>query len=224
MRSLFLSPAAPAAAALALLSLAVARPAAAQNIVTNGDFESPTVLSGFGFDSFAGGSSFTGWDVEGAGVVLVGGFWQPASGSQSVELNLFAAGGIAQNLTTVPGQSYLLSFEMAGQPGIGPAIKEIQVFWDDSLSGTFTFDTTGKALNDMGWVNQQLTLTATGTTTSLRFVGSVPDTGDGGPGLDDVRVTAIAAAAPEPGTLLLTASLLLPLAGGALRRRYARSG
>ncbi len=159
-------------------------------LVTNGGFEDPD-FAGAWRAYFEGSTELTGWEILGAGVVQVGTSWQPAAGNYSVELNFYAAGGIYQYLPTVPGQDYLLTFDMAGQPDVGPPVKGLEVYWDGEWVGSFDFDTTGHSFLDMGWTTQAVWLPpATGEYTSLVFYGSVPDSGDGGPAIDNVSVVA----------------------------------
>lgn len=209
--------------AWAVVAMGLTTVPAKAELVTNRGFESPSF--GASFLTYGPGSpQLTGWAIDGAGIVHVGTFWQHASGNHSVELNLFAAGGISQTLATTPGEQYQLSFDMAGQPDIGPAVKQMQVFWDGNLLSTFTVDTTGRSTSNMGWVGHTLLLPpATSSATVLRFFGSVPAIGDGGPALDNVSVVIPAGSpapdAPEPGSLVLLSLGALGLVGYAWRRR-----
>jgi choice-of-anchor C domain-containing protein len=156
----------------------------AQDIVTNGDFETPD--AGPGWVVYHAGQTFGGWTVE-SGTVEHKGVWQDARGRQSVDLTGVGAGAIYQDLATVPGQTYQLRFAMAGNPGGGPAVKRMEVWWGDTGVDTPSFDTTGRTSDDMGWRYQQYSVTATAAVTRLRFKSLIE--GVWGPALDDVSVT-----------------------------------
>jgi hypothetical protein len=94
-------------------------------------------------------------------------------------------GFLSQTISTVPGQSYLLSFWL-DSPGGTP--NEFQVSWN----GNPVFDQTN--VPALGWTNMQFTLLATETNTDLEF-GFRND-----PyyfGLDDISVTVISTPSPR---------------------------
>jgi choice-of-anchor C domain-containing protein len=152
------------------------------NVVTNGDFEVPN--AGSSFVTYRAGQTFGGWVVESGSVDHVGRLWQAANGNQSVDLSGEGAGAIYQDLPTIPGQTYLLRFAMAGNPEGGPAIKRIEIWWDTTLVDTLSFDTTGRSKSSMGWVYHEYTVVATTNVTHLRFKSLT--SGAFGPALDDV--------------------------------------
>jgi hypothetical protein len=158
--------------------------------------------------------------LTGAGIIHVGTFWQHAGGNHSVELNFNAAGGISQSVATTPGQRYNLEFDMAGQTNLGPTVKEMQIFWDGSLVSTQTFNVSGHSLAAMGWEHRSVFLpAATSASTVLRFYGSGPVSGDGGPGLDNVSLSL---AVPEPSSFLLFSLGLAALASQRCRLKSNR--
>ena len=156
-----------------------------QNIVTNGDFETPN--AGSSWIVYSAGQTFGNWTVESGTVEHYGPVWKAANGSQSVDVTGVSAGALYQDLSTSPGQTYLLRFAMAGNPGGGPAIKQMEVWWGATKLDTLSFDVTGHSDNNMGWVYHQYSVVATANATRLRFKSLID--GVWGPTLDDVSVT-----------------------------------
>ena len=116
----------------------------------NGSFESGGVVPCNTFNIPAGSTLITGWTVSvgnidwlGAPVPACG--WQASNGIASLDLVGSAAGGIggiSQTFDTVPGQTYVLSFDLAGNFGAPPVIKPLAVTIN-GVTTNFTFDTTG---------------------------------------------------------------------------------
>jgi hypothetical protein len=60
---------------------------------------------------------------------LNGGYWQPAEGRTSIDLNGLNAATIAQEVATTAGQTYRLEFMMAGNTEVRPRVKTLDVYW-----------------------------------------------------------------------------------------------
>lgn len=176
----------------------------------NGSFESGPNPGGFTTLS-AGDTSITGWTVTGSSVDYIGSYWQAADGSRSLDLSGNAAGGVEQTIATVAGQSYKVTFDLAGNPDGAPTIKTIDVTYDGG-SAAFNFDTTGHTESSMGWTPESFVFTATGASTTFDF--SSADATPYGPALDNVSISAV----PEPATWAVMTIGLIGL-GGVLRRR-----
>jgi choice-of-anchor C domain-containing protein len=173
----------------------------AQNLVTNGSFETATVDPGSGLISLVSGSTaIAHWTVGGAGIDYIGGFWQPAEGKRSLDLSALDPGSIQQGFGTIPGWQYLVTFALAGNSGGGPTVKSLRVS-AGGQSKDFSFDTTGRSTTNMGWTVKSWTFTATSAWTVLQFQALTP--GAYGPALDNVRVTK---ASPLQGPNLLLLS------------------
>lgn len=78
---------------------------------------------------------------------------------------------------------------MAGNPA-ACGTKDLQLTVDpstgSSTTGTYEFDTTGKTMDAMGWVQKSFTFMATGTTVDLIFESLTLSPGAMGPALDNV--------------------------------------
>jgi len=188
--------------------------AVSANIVQNPGFESPGTFVG----TFQPFTTLADWSIDAGSIDLINTYWQPASGSYSIDLAGNAPGTISQVLTTTPGAKYDLSFKMAGNPDGSPKIKTVQVFWGGVSEGMFTFDTTGKDHTTMGWVSQGKTgLVASGASTVLKFV-DVSGTDYYGAALDDIVVEPqqSTTAVPEFPTMALPVALIVGMLGAVL--------
>ncbi|MCS6865847.1 MAG: choice-of-anchor C family protein [Gemmataceae bacterium] len=191
---------------------------ASASIIINGSFEQGTNLPPTnGFVTLSSGSTaITGWTVGGAGIDWIdNGYWNASQGLRSLDLSAVNAGSISQTFSTIPGQAYLVQFDMAGNTDGGPAIKTLTA---DVGAGpiTFSFDTTGRSRpGNMGWETKSFVFTATSSTTTLTFTSTV--TTAFGPALDNVSVTPI----PEPMSLMVLGGLMVSGLAAVRRRKAA---
>ena len=140
--------------------------------------------------------------------------WTAKDGSLSIDVSGWSAGSISQSFATQMGQTYDVTFWLAGNPDGGPTIKTVQVS-AGSVSGLqYTFDTTGHNHTNMGWVEKAFSFTATGTNTTLTFTSL--NATHYGPAIDLVNVEK--ATVPDPGVLFLLAPGLIGIA--TLKRKY----
>ncbi len=179
---------------LAGATLAFATPAAAQQLVTNGGFETGS-LTGF---TQTGNTGFTGVS-SGSGI--------PASGTYAAFFGPIGSnGGITQALATTSGQSYLISFDLQNLNGGSN-------FYDVLFGGVSLFSASNSGA--FGYTNFSTTATATGASTLLAFnFRNDPSFFT----LDNVSVTAVNGAVPEPATW---AMMLIGFGaiGASMRRR-----
>ncbi|MFO0851882.1 MAG: choice-of-anchor C family protein [Gemmataceae bacterium] len=203
-----------------VLAIGVAVPAAHGQSVVNGSFElgSPSD-GGQGFTQLSSGSTaITGWSVGGAGVDWIGIYWQPSAGNRSVDLSALSAGSISQSgISTVIGQPYRISFDMAGNPtpGFGSPIKNMSVQATGGSVQNYTFDTTGRTTTNMGWTTMVYDFVASSTNTTLTF--SSLDLTPTGPAIDNVTIIPV----PEPTSVLAVAAVAGLGVRAARRRRAA---
>jgi choice-of-anchor C domain-containing protein len=202
----------------------------ADNLILNGSFESPAVApcsdpyncSGEGFEDItpSNGPVIPGWTVGGDGIDLNNNHWQAEDGSQSVDLAGDAPGSVSQTVATVAGQTYTLSWWMAGNPDNGAAIKTMDVYWGGALVDSPTFDITDQTDASMGWVEEQVNVIATSTSSSVEFAdASEPPSGFGAT-LDNVSLvpastnttlsTALSASSPTVAGVETVPSSVVP--------------
>jgi choice-of-anchor C domain-containing protein len=154
----------------------------------DGSFEYPLAQPNW-FTNYTAGQAIGPWRVtKGSVEVIDDGYWQPAEGDQSIDLNGEDVGAVSQTFTTIPGQNYTLTYQLAGNP-VGTAWKTGRVLIDGRNVQNFAFNVTGKSFTNMGWTRQQVTFQATNSTTTLTFDSTTADPAFG-PAIDDVQVTA----------------------------------
>jgi choice-of-anchor C domain-containing protein len=165
----------------------------------NGDFE---VGGGCGNLYDVTGTTLTGWTVSTGNIDWEAapscGGWAPSSGTHSLDLvgQGFGYGGIQQTFDTVPGVTYLVLFDLAGNPGL-PVVKPLAVTVNGVVRN-FTFDTTGRTALDMGWTTKSFTFVASSASSTISFVSDVSGLGganNAGAALDNVRIAPTASAA-----------------------------
>ena len=169
---------------------------AGNNLVVNGGFEEPALSSG-SYDIYP---SIPGWSlVYGAFEVQNHVAGNPYEGNQHLELDAYRNANIYQDITTLPGKHYTLTFAFSPRPGV--ADNKLQISWNGNIIDTLSKSGTGKYNTD--WALYTYDLTATGTTTRLGFENlDSPDSY--GTYLDAVSVTQVeSTSVPEFPTVAL---------------------
>jgi choice-of-anchor C domain-containing protein len=183
------------AAIVACTAIGAFSPAAhaAPELIINGGFESSANAFAGSFMTYYTG--LDGWTINTGSVDLINTYWAPAAGNFSLDLNGEGSASISQSFITEIGKTYNVSFSMAGNPdNSSDNIKTISA--NVTAPNVFSFDIAGKSSANMGWVTQTFSFVATGTSSTLTFVGDPANTFYGA-ALDQVSVMQ---AVPEPET------------------------
>lgn len=191
-------------AGFCLSALCIATGAQA-NLLTNGSFENGSfVPNGDNTMSLTNGATaMTGWTVIGDSLAWIGDpnpFSLTASdGIKFLDLTDYPVnapfGGVSQDIATVEGAFYRLSFSLGSSNLYGrPAALTASA---GDTTQLFTSALTGTN-ND--WAAQSMTFMATGSTTTVSLLGTI---GFAYIGLDDVSVELISTPVPEPSSVVL---------------------
>lgn len=193
-------------AALATATVAfAATPALAStplDTFTNGTFEPGTTSAFITLGAGAGSPTYiSDWTVKSGNVDLIGTYWQqPPGGGYSLDMNGNIPGAISQQFDTTAGVTYAVQFYLAGNPAGGPATKTLDVSATGGplVSVGFT-NTSNTSLTSMGWVLEDYTFIASGSSTTLTFTSTTTSGSPQwyGPAIGEVSVTPIAASGAE---------------------------
>ncbi len=188
---------------VAAVSVAAVAPLGAahadNNLIVNGDFETPALDPSRGLQTFeTGGTIDGGFTVTRGNVDLTARTFYNTpvhGGNQALDLNGFGPGTITQAISTTPGRTYQLTFFLAANPG-----------QPDRYRGPRTLDVTagaGPALSYSApatqtyFVMETQSFVADGMSANIVFASTTPDIA--GPILDDISVVDAAfAASPTP--------------------------
>jgi hypothetical protein len=204
--------------ALSALALALCVAASAQNILVNGSFEDPTV-NGTADDGtglyWYGLGPVAPW-TNGNLLVLQNRtpFWSGTDGTHYANLQYSQVFTIGQDVNTVAGQQYRLTFDLSSDMFSGDlADCKVGVRWNGVTLATFT--PTTHAGTTLTWDSESLLIDSTQALGHLDFYDVNNFTDFNGPLLDNIQLVAV----PEPASM----SLLGLGAVALLRRKSDRS-
>ncbi|MBU7585318.1 MAG: DUF642 domain-containing protein [Nostoc sp. TH1S01] len=204
-------------AALMSLGIVSSASAASLNLLVNGGFESPDIRP----NSYSTINPIPGWSLTsdsapGSGIEIQDNIaGSPFEGNQFVELDGRAVSGIFQNISTVVGRQYQLSFAFSARPGT--ADNRLNVFWDGATVANLTASGAGRS--NSNWNVYTYNLVANDTTTTLRFDNFGELSNSRGSYIDDVRLVAVAV--PESGAILGVLMVGVFGASSAIKRKQA---
>jgi hypothetical protein len=194
--------------------------AMAQNLVQNPGFETGTF--GPWVASPYGGNGGGGWVVSSgagahSGTHYVSTGCNGSEGGTCIAAYPGTGGWLYQDLATVPGTQYTLTFYYAPGSASGGGSAELQVLWGPSATplttggngtctGSCVFD--NASIGSSAYTQYSVSLMATSTSMRLEFLGRQDPQSDF---LDDISVTAPAPVVSAP--TLLPSSLLVTMAG-----------
>jgi uncharacterized protein (TIGR03437 family) len=162
------------------------------NLLVNGSFETgPAIPGGSSYLTLSGGSTaVTGWRVTGSTVDYIGPSWKVSDGIRAIDLDgAFSTGGIQQTFSTITGRTYLVTFDLSGNPDGPPQIKQVRVAVD-GFNQDFPFDTQGQTRSTLTWQNKSFTFVASGTTATLSFLSLSSSGNSFGALIDKVSVSS----------------------------------
>lgn len=177
-----------------------------KELILNGDFEAPDVTTG-NYSIFPQGTLglewLLGWvspqttGIEGLEIQdNVAGAPDTGSGDQFAELDGDHPVSIWQNIATVPGKEYKISFKYSPRPGTESGTNKIEARADGSLLALLT----GAGGGSTSWTPYSYNFVASDSNTEIKFTDIDTDNSYGGY-LDDVSVRCLVRGEPQdPGT------------------------
>jgi len=146
----------------------------------------PNLLTNGGFETAGGTSGALGWNLLFGSVDRWAGY-TCSEATWCMDLDGSSFGGIAQTFSTTPGTTYVVTFDLAGNPGGAPTIKQMQARVA-GISRDYQFDITGRSGSSMGWRTESFSFTATSGSSTLEFRSTNTTGGFHGAFIDNVRV------------------------------------
>jgi choice-of-anchor C domain-containing protein len=167
-------------------------PNPAANLLVNGSFEDGPDVNDF-LPLDPGSTAIKGWTVTRGQIDIVQGCWKAAEGKRSVDLHGSPGfGGIEQTFRTSKGQRYRVTFALAGNPDSDRDAKTKRMAVKAAgKTQEFSFDSTGRTNEKMGWLAREWEFNAVDDKTTLEFHTLEKRDPTHGLVLDNVRVVAV---------------------------------
>ena len=189
----------------------------AYNVVSNPSFELGNLTTSQELHRLAPGSTaLPSWTVEDRTIPLQNnaevdwtGEWPAPDGFRSVDLDgAPSSGGIRQDVATIPGESYTLSFQYSANPnrlvdplpgecnGISDPAVQFAAYWDGhELNGgvqyVYSDFNNASSLGEMKWKTATETVTATSASTPIQFESTDTPSHGCGPVIDNVSLIPV---------------------------------
>jgi choice-of-anchor C domain-containing protein len=164
-----------------------------ENLIVNGGFEEGPEVGDF-LPLDEGSTAIKGWTVTRGQIDYIGTEgWKAAEGKRSLDLHGSPGfGGVKQAIKTRKGQRYRITFSLAGNPDHPEKKEPVKILCVRAAGKkeAFSFDTTGKTLDNMGWVTKTWEFEAVEEETTIEFYTLETEADKWGPALDNVRVVA----------------------------------
>lgn len=168
---------------VSVVQLAVAQSA----FLLNGSFEEGPAVQTYDVRIKPGSKDLVAWSVSGSGIDYLGQPWDVADGVRAVDLDGEGPGAVSQTFATTKNQTYVVWFDLAGNPGGGPVVKHVRVTVD-GYTADYSYNTSGQSIYTLAWQPISFSFVATGTSATLSFT-SLADAGSTyGALIDKVRV------------------------------------
>jgi hypothetical protein len=172
------------------------------NLLSNGSFEEPVVTNESKYQFFG---TPAGWSVNNVSDDAVTDLefhrgWsdnQAAEGAQYVELDPYESVVVSQNVTTIPGAVYRLSWAFAPRHNIEAGENKLEVLVNDAVIATEGPATGAAPLAPTDWTRNSYTFTA-GAATEVAFKDAGATSDSYGTFLDDAQLCLMRE--PEPET------------------------
>jgi len=209
------------------LLLFAASSAQASNLVINGGFEAPALA----FQTWANELSIPGWVLASGQNIEIQNYaaGNPYEGNQLLELDGLDEISIYQDIPTVAGTQYQISFAFSARPNLtalGLTDNLMGILWDGTSLGTVS--ASGVGLTQTDWTVYTYRAIASSTTTRLQLSGLGHSDGLG-EYVDAVSVSqsqsqieVFNTTVPEPSTMMICLGGLLCVAAN-FRKRVVRS-
>lgn len=152
----------------------------ASNLLSNSDFETPSVTSGHFVGSVTNSTSGYstgnfGWTIASGNIDHIYTYWDAHTGNNSIELNGDTPATIEQTVTTIPGKRYQLSFYYSDNKDLGSTdIAHANVLVLDGATSINLWNISHSSSTSVYQMNYSLfseTFVATSTATTILFQG-----------------------------------------------------
>lgn len=174
-----------------------------ENLIKNGGFETPDVSTG-GYGIFPEGTTGLEWLVDWVAEQTSGikgleiqdhaaGDPAEGSGEQFAELDGDHPVKIWQDIQTIPGKEYKLTFKYSPRPNQESGTNMLEAWANGTKLGATLSGTPGSITN---WITETRTFIADSTATKIKFIDTDADNSYGGY-LDDVNLSCVGDPTPQ---------------------------